>query len=284
MAQSFEHVAPRWADWVGILSIIVAILLFFLDRLLPSDEPAGVARRILSIAGSPVPWLAAFVVAVVVLLRLFASNRRLSHQLRVAVEFNRRLSREPQAARENGQGESEPTYRWLSGWEDGHGELLIQNSELEAFYERAVSQLREMKLEAQLSGFSVWALPFGGPKWTHVTMNFWAESVGREYAFYFDQLDLMTLLGPGSVPHGRKITTFSELPWRAQPRWCEMIRLSAMRVGKLVPDKVARFDVVAYPRTDPLEWRIHIDDFATGRAYDFEGTSPQDLRAPPEFL
>jgi len=273
---------------VGILAIAVEMLLFVLDRTLPEDQPGGAMRHLMSWVASAAPWLIPIIVLVATTAWLLTALRRVSAELRAAnaqaeawrqksAEFEGTI-RELRTPKEE-PAPKRPKYAWLRGWEDGHGELLIQNSELEQFYERAVQSLNDQRLEAGLSGFAVFADPFLPTGWARVrvSLDFWAPAATREYSFSFDEFDSMLQVGPGAVPR-RPVQQFINPPWRSQPQWCEIVRICAIRAGKLVPDSNAGAFVAAYEFGAGTEWRVTINDFGAGETHVFAATSPQDVR------
>lgn len=279
---------------VGVVAIGLEVLLFLLNRALPADQPTGLIGDMLSWVAGAAPWLIPLFLVFTTTSFYFVSIRNAGAELR-STKVALAVSQEKAAALERAVAElknaqsSTPSkvlvYDWLKGWQEGRGELLILNSELERFHERALDRLRQRRLDGDLSGFAVFVDPFlnlsafPGLAKVRISMDFWASAVGREYTFSFDEYDSMLEVGPGSLPK-RPVSPFVELPWRFQPEWRDMVRICAIRVGSLVPDSSASVFVGAYGRIsdNAVEWKVSVNDFGAGRTHDFEATSQEDVR------
>ena len=282
---------------MGGAAIAVSVVLFFVDKLVPDKDLAEGLRNALDIAGQAAPWVVVAVLAVLVVY-LFRQVRNLVAALDAthrgqgeADEKMRQLEAALKKAKEAANATSAPSSKsattlperkWASICKGGVVRAAVPNSELETMYGRAIAALRERGLQGWLTWLEVFVYPYtGGPNPVSIALSLYSDQTGREYSFWLEgdgqfREDDVAKLSPRRPP------MFKELPWREQPKWCEMLNLAAERVGPLVPHHLANLTIMTSPPSPPLRWSINVDDHGAGRGAQFEGSSPGDLeeRAP----
>jgi hypothetical protein len=277
---------------VGMAAILVAVVLFVADQLVPDEQFAQGFRDALSVAGQAAPWIGAFGMALGIGLiasglmdirRSFASVRE---RQRIAQERMRQLEselEETNKALKAGSGErvqtrAKPPRRQWASMSSGVVRLALPNSEVEAMYERAISVLNERDLEPRLTWFWVRVDPYGDPpKRVHVSLDFYSDRSGRLYSFWMtddghlteDRTGTRSLMQP---------SMYDRLPWREQPEWSGIFNLAAERAGPLIRDPDTSLRIMALPSTSPLEWPMYVEDYGARRQLNFRGSSAADMR------
>jgi hypothetical protein len=280
-----------------VLSIVVSVGLFFADKLVSDAAVAEGWRNFFDVAAEAGPWIGMFGIAVGGYLVARALVRTLEATFarglesaakgqQIAEERLRQLERDleetkkaPKAASaERAEAPAKPAQRHWVSISSGVLRLAIPNSELEAMYERAISVLNKHDPEPSLSWFYVNVKPYqDSPDRVYIALDFYSDRSEREYSFWMRDDGQSN----GLVGSRRKIerpSMYERLPWREQPKWCEMVNQAAARAGSLIPDADTQFTIYASPSSSPLEWHVSVEDYGSRRKLDFTGTSPADMR------